>query len=181
MAGPDRRVDIVALDFLEALSIRPVLEFYNATVSLHLVGEAKDVVRILGGEEKIADTIILSGHGDEKGLVLPELGPEIEKEQPYHGTTTPGDFKKFLNLPPGSLVLNTSCALGTEEMAGAFLGSGCRYYIGPTDYPDGTSAVFYALHFFYERICRGNGVEQAHQSARAHDDETAMFRLYRRR
>lgn len=180
MVRPACSVDVVAMDSFEAAALRAVLEYCNIKVTIHLVGEAGDIVRVLGGEEKIANTMVLTGHGDAEGLVLPELAHEIEKEQPYHRRMSAQDFREFLNLHPDSLVINTACSLGTKEMAGAFLDAGCRYYIGATDDPVGNASLFYALHFFYEHICRKKSVEEAHEIARSHDDQTRMFHLYSR-
>jgi hypothetical protein len=75
-------------------------------------------------------------------------------------------------------VLNTGCALGTAEFAEAFLGAGCRAYIGPSDYPEGSAALFCVLHFLYDLLCRKASIREAHEAARAHCEDTAQFILY---
>jgi hypothetical protein len=163
---------------LEALALRAALEWWGARVTLHLVGMAQDVVRILGGGEPLAEYVVLACHGDERGLILPELVPEVELEQPYHGAITAADFHEFLKLP-GKVVLNNGCGLGRPEIAEAFLQAGVRAYIGASDYPDGDSSLFYAFHFFYGLIHNVASIEEAHARASAHDKGTQMFRLYR--
>jgi len=175
---PRTFADIVAIDdTLEALAVRFALEWWGVQVTLHLVGEAKDVVRILGGEEEISKNVILMCHGNDKGLVLPELHPSIEEKQPYHGALTPTDLKEFLHLPD-CIVLNTGCSLGTPEFADAFLQAGCQAYIAPLGDPEGTASLFYVLYFYYEWICRGNDMKKAHERVSSHDEETRMFKLY---
>lgn len=44
--------------------------------------QAKDAVRILGEEGHKSKIIFLMCHGNERGIVLPELGPDIEQDQP---------------------------------------------------------------------------------------------------
>jgi hypothetical protein len=177
---PKLSVDLVEVSStLDALALRAALEWWGARVTLHLVGMAQDVVCILGGGEPLAEYIVLACHGDGRGLVLPELGLEIEQEQPYHGAITAADFHGFLKLPD-KVVLNNGCALGRPEIAEAFLRAGARSYIGATDYPDGDSSLFYALHFFYDLIYNKMAIEEAHARASAHDKGTQMFRLYQK-
>ncbi len=179
MSQPVLAIDIVCIDdALEALAIRSVLERWGAKVTLHLVGQAADIVRILGGAEVISKHIILSCHGDERGLLLPELASSVEETQPYHKVLTAANLREFLRLPD-CLVINTGCSLGTPEFAAAFLESGCEKYIGAADYPEGDWTLFYVLRFFYELLCYNRDAKEAHQRAYI-KDETGAFTLYSR-
>ena len=126
MTKPLARLDIVEIeDTLAAQALRGALECWGVQVTMHWVGMARDVVRLLGGEEKLYEIVVLMCHGNDKGLVLPALHPSIERRQPYHRALTPKDLEEFLKLP-GLIVLNTGCSLGTEKFARSFLGAGCK-------------------------------------------------------
>ncbi len=172
-------VDIINLDDdLASITLRSVTEYWGCTVAIHHVATAGQLVRLLNGETALSKRIVLMCHGIEQGVALPSLAPEIAAQQPYQSVVTPTDFQEFLHLPD-CLVLNTGCLTGRPEFAAAFLGAGCHAYIGPVNYPEGTSALFYPLHFFYELHVRNSPLELAHQKAAAHDAETRMFQLYR--
>jgi hypothetical protein len=177
MTKPLARVDIVEIeDTLAAQALRGALEYWGVQVTTHWVGMAQDIVRLLGGEEKLSEIVVLMCHGNDKGLVLPALHPSIERKQPYHGALTPQDLEEFLKLP-GLIVLNTGCSLGTETFARSFLAAGCKAYIGATGDPEGSSALFHSMHLFYELICRHTPLRKAHALARSHDQETGCFHL----
>jgi hypothetical protein len=180
MTGPQLYIDIInVLDSLEAYALRSALEWFGAQVTLHLVGQASDIVRILGDGGSHSNNIVLMCHGNDEGLILPELAPALEAEQPYHGVLTPGDIGAFAHLP-GSVVLNTGCSLGAPAFAEAFLQAGVRAYIGARGDPHGSSSLFYAIHFYYERIFAGRDIRTAHKLASSHDEQTGMFTLYER-
>jgi hypothetical protein len=42
--------------------------------------------------------IVISGHGDERGLLLPELAEEVRSRYPYDEVIRPQDFAGFLQL-----------------------------------------------------------------------------------
>jgi hypothetical protein len=174
---PKTLVDIIVLDLaFEALAVRSALELWNVQVTMHPVGEAKDLVSMLRGKGMRSTIIFLIGHGDD-GFVLPELNPDLEKDQPYHQRLTPEDLKEFLHLP-GCTVISCCCSTGGTVYADSFLSGGCKAYIGPDGDPDGDAALFYSLHLAYEWICKGTDLKTAHQRAASHDSQTAMFKLY---
>lgn len=177
---PTRTVDVIAVDDIEqALTYRSVLECFFLRVNLYQIGETRDLIRFLGGKHNLSEWIVIFAHGIEQGLALPELHPALEKKQPYHKAIGPSDFREFLRLP-NKLVINTGCSLGKPHCARAFLDAGCRAYIGARGDPDGDSALFYVIHFFYERHCRHKSVGEAHRRAAGYDSQTRVFRLYER-
>jgi len=178
MTKPILKVDIVCVEG-DAHAVRSALEDWGAQVTVHWIGMAQDLVRVLGGEEPLSKHIILECHGHDGGMALPDLDESIEREQPYHRVLTARDLGEFLKLPD-CVVLNTGCALGTAEFAEAFLDAGCGAYIGVSDYAEASAALFYVLHFFYDLLRRKASVREAHEAARAHDEETGMFVLYDR-
>jgi hypothetical protein len=178
---PKRSVDLMDVgDTEQALACRAVLECFFLRVNLYQIGEARDLVRILGGKQALSDEIVLFAHCIKRGLALPQVAPALEKRQPYHKAIGPSDFREFLCLE-NKLVIHTGCSLGKPSYAQAFLDAGCRAYIGSTEDPRGDSAFFYVIHFFYARHCRRKSLPEAHRLAARHDSQTRMFRLYERR
>ena len=171
-------LDLITIDdTLEALALRAALEWWGFQVRLHLIGKAQDLVDLMSPGDRLSNTLFLMCHGDERGIRLPELGAEIESAQPYHGAVRPSDVAVFARLP-GRVAISTGCATGTPAFAEAWLGAGCRAYIGPDGYPHGDASLFYGLHLSYAWLCRGRPLAEAHALASAHDAETRLFRLY---
>src|SRR5262249_55631932 len=109
-----RKADLIVLDdTLEAITLRGVLESFNIEVRCHFVGHVKQLVSLLDGSTPLAPLVILCCHGDEDGMVLPELALQLEKDMPYHTRLTAADCAEFLDLKE-NLVINTGCCLGTK-------------------------------------------------------------------
>ena len=161
---------------LEGQALRAAAECWGADVTVTWVGNSRQVVEYLS-QSPTQDVIVISGHGDERGLLLPELAEEIRNHYPYHEVIRPPDFADFLQLR-GNLVINTSCMGGISSLAQVFLKRGARYYIGPTAYPEGDAVLMYMLEFFYHYFCTALGVEEAHLKASNHDDDRKQFELY---
>jgi hypothetical protein len=173
-------IDLINIgDDWQTFALRSVLECYGITVRLHPIATAAQLVELLDGSTLLSQHIVLMCHGCENGICLPELAAEIEATQPYRKFLTPENLQAVLHLPD-KVVLNTGCTTGRAEFAKAFLGAGCRSYIGPAGYPDGDAALFYALHFFYELHSCGRSAGEAHHRARSHNDETGLFTLNER-
>jgi hypothetical protein len=146
-------------------------------VTVTWVGNSGQVVEYLS-QSPPHEVIVISGHGDERGLHLPELAEAIRDHYPYHDIIRPEDFASFLQLA-GNIVINTSCFGGMPSLAQVFLERGAKYYIGPLDFPEGDAALMYALEFFYHYLRNNQCVEEAHRNASNHDDNRKQFELYR--
>src|SRR5688572_16382754 len=144
---------------------------------MHYVATATQLVELLDGSTPLAPHVLLSCYGTTGGLALPPLAPEIAATQPFGEAISATDFAGFLQLPP-SVIVNTGCSLGTPAFADAFLGAGCHSYIGAVGDPQGSAAAFHAAHLCYELFSRHTPLPVAHARAAAHDNDTAMFRLY---
>ncbi|MBI4863426.1 MAG: hypothetical protein HY815_24640 [Candidatus Riflebacteria bacterium] len=179
MAAPIARLELVVVDAdLEALALRGVLECFGVQVTSHLVGQASDLVRILSGAEPLARYVVISCHGDDRGLILPELHESVDAVQPYRGALSPADLRSFLRLQ-GCVVVNTGCSLGTPEFVAAFLHAGCAAYCGCSGDPGGDEALVYTVNFFYHHLCRGASLEDAHARAGVHCDGDVPFHMSR--
>ncbi len=130
---------------LEAHALRYAAECWGASVGVTWVGNAQQIVDVLSSKP-VHDVLIISGHGDERGLLLPPLAAEIKERYPYNDVITPANFAEFVRLD-GNIVINSSCSGGMPELAQVFLEARTRAYIGPEDYPHGSAALMYVLLF----------------------------------
>ena len=177
---PVMPVDIVnVIDSTEALALRSALEWRDVRVTLHLIGQALDLVRVLGTEGDTSDTVLLVCRGDERGLIGPELAASVEDRQPYHGRLGPGDLGGFLDLPD-RIVVKTGCRLGTPDFAEAFLAAGCRAYVDPDNCSHGDPSPDFVGHFFYTWPHGKRDIIQACEWASSRDEDTRMFKLCER-
>ena len=160
----------------EPQAIRAAAEWWGVFVTMTWVGNSGQIVDYFAGQPD-HDLIIISGHGDELGLRLPELNNETANRYPYNQVIRPGDFGQFLQLN-GNAVISLACLGGMRQLADVFLAQGARHYIGPVDYPDGASALMYILEFLYNHVYHGRSVEEAHRFASNHNDDRQQFKLY---
>lgn len=179
MTGPAQQIDIVCNDtYMEMIAVRSALEYWDAQVTLHLIGPVTDLIHLFDGSTPLSDHVILLTDGGENGgLALAEMCAELEAQQPYHKELTPSNLSEFASLD-GKTVICTGCSLGTQEWADAFLGAGCAAYVGAVDDPEGNAALFYVLHLHYEFLALRRPLAKAHAHARSHDPDTGMFTLY---
>jgi hypothetical protein len=174
-----QRVGIVMIDeYSEGYGLRSVLEHWGYWVDVFPIGRPRHLVEILTGNDVLFPFLILSCHGVDEGIVLPQLHPDLEKEEPFLDVLTPTKLASFAQLP-GRVVLSTGCSTGSGEFAQAFLGAGCAAYIAPDGSPEATAALFFVLHLFYDLSCHCS-LGSAFDSAYAHDDQTGLFRLFTR-
>ena len=173
-----KSVHILAIDTgHQAYAIRAVAEHFGASVTVTWVGNSAQVVDYFSNRPS-HDIIVLSAHGDERGMLLPSLDTEFRSQFPYSEVIRPTDFAKFLALD-GNIVLNNGCLGGTEAMAEVFLSHGAAAYIGAQDYPDTAASTKYALDFLYSYLLQYKGdLHKSHQAAKSHEDDRLMFRLY---
>ncbi len=171
-------IDIIGIEGpLEVTAIRACLEYWGVKVNTYWIGQPGHITELLNGEQLRSKHLLITGHGNEAGFSLVELGPEVAKQQPFVNTMRPEDVRNYIQLNK-SVVVSTACRTGSEAMRTAFLDKGAAYYIAPTDYPDGNSALYYVISFYYHLFCGGLSVTESHEYARATDDETSMFALF---
>jgi hypothetical protein len=171
-------LDIIVIDdATEALAVRASIEYWQAVTRTFFIGKSQDLVDILDGKEKLSPNILLMCHGTDEGILLPDLGEEIAKQQPYDKFLTAKNLAEFLNLD-GQTIINTGCKTGTKEFADVFLGSGASNYIAPKDYPEGNASLFYVLNFYYHLFAKNLSIDNAHKKAKLVDSDTEMFKLF---
>ncbi|KPN94837.1 hypothetical protein [Lysinibacillus sp. ZYM-1] len=182
MSKPELYVNLVVgpnCDF-ESMALRAALESFGARVTLHLIGRPNDLVDVLSGEDLHGkmDYLILNFHGDEGRFCLPELGEDVyEDNEPKSLYFGPQDVLSYSRLQDVK-VIAAGCSLGWEQLATAFMKSGCHSYLAPDDYIDGNANLMFLIRFFYEIIANHKNQQEAFRLAQAIDSETAMYKLY---
>lgn len=157
-------------------ALAAALEAFGLRVRRTAVGQARHIVAALS-DTPAADFVVLQCHGDEGAIVLPELAEEVERYQPFHGRITPADLRAFARFD-GTVVIATGCDTGHPDLARAVLDCGATAYIAPDGAPFAYASVVAPLLLFYE-ITEMRDLDEAVQRLTAHDDELAMWRLYR--
>jgi hypothetical protein len=133
-----RDITLIAVgDALEATAVRAVLEGFNYRPTTHWVGSRAELLMLLAGEIPVGDTIVLSCHGDEGTILVPDEPP-----------VTQDDLRIRARLH-GKTVVNLGCE--TAAMAPAFRAAGTASYIAPTAQPDGSAALAFVTTLFFLR------------------------------
>lgn len=172
-------VDVVDIAIgTEGVALRAALEQFQIQVRRFPVGQARHLLKVLSGDEAAARHVILSCHGDEGGIVLPELAEQFEAMQPVHGVLTAEKLRGRVHLP-GRVVIATGCQTGNPELAHAFLDGGCAAYIGPADGPYGDTVVVAMVLLFHE-LMRGRTLADSMARVRSYDDELSAWQLWER-
>jgi hypothetical protein len=161
------KVSIVSVGVGEADSLRSVLEDFNYRVDVIKVGSRKEFLKILSGEIQTYDHLVLSVHGVQEGIYMLDEDP-VGVE----------DIKSTADLS-GKIVLNLGCDMGQDQYVEAFRHSGVTYYIAPTDYPEGNTALLFGIHLFYE-YAKTRDIERTTDKARSFDEESQMFQLFKK-
>jgi hypothetical protein len=174
-------LDLVCLDGGgEALAFRGILEQiglrHGLRVNLHLVGRASQLVRLLS--EPGAPHLLLIGHGDEGGIVIPDLPPELAAAEPFNALLRPEDVRACAKLD-GRVVVCTGCSTGNEDLAQAFLAAGASAYIAPEADEDGEAAMGFSVALYFGLLYLDLPLAEAVEQARALGGETELFRLFR--
>ena len=161
----------------EPEALRQAAECFGYFVVKFGIGRPQDFMDILAGRTEIPfDMIILSGHGCDGKIIMPQLCEDI-----YFPHEPRGDFGGFqisqhLALQ-NTCIVSLCCDTGSSNMARAFTRKG-NTYIAPTDDVEGNSALAYALQLLYHAAQNGFDIQAAHAKAAAMDAEAALFVLH---
>ena len=181
---PSRSVERGATHWAEVLlieldnqgeAIRAALEQFGLRVTLVRIGQARHLVTALS-DIGAAEYVVLDCHGEDGDILIPELAPELEAQQPFRRRLTPADVSTFAHLN-GAWVISIGCTTATPAMGQALLRRGALGYLAPAGYPDGAHAFFAVTYLFYE-LSQGRDIRNAFSRLRQHDHEMAMWRLH---
>lgn len=170
------QVDIIDIESGDGEAVRAGLERFGLRTRRTHVGQARHLVAALT-EDSTAEFLLLLCHGDSGTIVLPELAPEIERYQPFHGRVTADDLRGFARLD-GRVVIATGCETGYHTLAQAILDCGATAYIAPTGAPFGYASYFAPISLFYD-LTEQRDLDQAVAHLHQHDAELSMWQLYR--
>ncbi|MGY1946710.1 hypothetical protein [Nocardia asiatica] len=171
-------VDLLNINDGSAEPLRKALEEFGIHVNYRPIGQARHLVTALGGDSPVAPHVIVSCHGDDGRILLPELGGPVAEVQPFSGRMGPEHIRARLRIP-GSIVICTGCETGNSSLAEAFLDVGATTYFAPSDAPDSHAAFFAVLLLFYE-LTAGRDFQSAADRVRAYDGELSMWKLWTR-
>ncbi len=176
-----KTVDIIEVTTgLEAHAIRGVLEVLGLQTRIHYIGNVKHLISLLQNPTYLYKTVILCCHGDQAGLCIPELAPELEASMPHQKRLSSNDLLAMLNLNDQTII-NTGCCLGSEEFANSFLAKGAKAYLGITDYIAGEAIIPFMINLFYFQFCKSLPINQAFEKAQNIDTDMKMFKLWSRK
>ncbi len=162
---PKEDVTIVGIgDSLETTAIRSLLEGYNYRVNTHWIGSKKELINILNGEISTDKLLVLSCHGVEAGITIPNEPP-----------LGPQEIESVARLRD-KVIISTGCLTGTSAYSQAFKQAGVASYIAPDDYPEGKATLLFISNFFY-LLSSGQSTEQAVRKAADFDSGTVQFKL----
>jgi hypothetical protein len=170
-----RIIDV--LSGMEAQALRASAECWGYDVAVTWVGNSRQIVDVFQHSLPI-DVLIIAGHGDEDGLVLPELDESVAGGFPYLDRISAAQLAEFAR-PVASVIIATACTFGLPQYAEVFRNAGTRYYVGPTDYANAGAAMMYSLGFLYAFQCNGLHAALAHEAAFSQSDDRRMFKLHR--
>jgi hypothetical protein len=163
---PKRNVTLIAIaDPLEATAVRAVLEGLNYRTTSHWVGSRAEAIKLLTGEIPTDQVVIVSCHGDEHGILLPDEDP-----------ITPGDVRDHACLE-GKTVVNLGCCTGSDDLSAAFRAAGTTSYVAPVDSPDGAAALAFVSNLFFLHTY-GVPLDEAVRRAAGFHPECEQFRLF---
>ena len=181
LSGLKTKVDLIAIgDALEAIALMSVLESFGVEVRCHFVASVKKLISFLNGNEFLHKTVIISCHGDEKGMILPELTPELENTMPYRRVLSASDCTEFLELKD-QVIINTGCCLGKDGFAKSFIQGGASAYVGFETYPEGNAVVLFVISFLYFFICQDQTLRTAFKKAKSLDERESFVKLHEKK
>jgi hypothetical protein len=163
---------------MEALTLRQVIEcFGEAHVGLFGVGRASHLISCLRGEKTAAEHLVICCHGDDEGIILPELHPSVAVNERYVDRFGREAVCAEARLD-GQVVICTGCSTGM--LADSFLQAGAGAFIGPTSDPHGSAPLAFLAVLYYRLLACGDTLEKACERARRTGGDTRLFGLFLR-
>ncbi len=150
----------------------------NAVTILHGIGTPADFLHVINQPENTPPYLIISGHGDEGGLVFGEYIEGIDVSSLQDEVMPPEVIGSHVQLPQ-TVVISTACSAGVPEAGRAFLNGGVRAYIAADDDVTGEATALFLMHFFYKlTLEEPYTLEEAWEHAASYDEESRLFCLY---
>ena len=101
---------------MESQAVRAALECFGVRVFTYWIGRPNDLISVLSGDDVYdgTDMILLNFHGDEGGLIMPELGEEVYEEEEPKGDFGADEIRRYAKLD-GKTVIANGRSLGTQH------------------------------------------------------------------
>ncbi len=74
---------------VETYGLRAILEYMGLRVNWLPIGRPQHLIVALGDQELAASHVIVCCHGDERGIVLEKLDPEVARDKQFADRLTP--------------------------------------------------------------------------------------------
>lgn len=160
----------------EAEAIRSSLEWFGATIITKYIGRPFHFIEVLRGEYLVKpEYILLVGHGDRNGFVMPEISIDLYLEEEPRKYIRVEDVHNNIKIS-NTCIISTACLSGMYEMADAFKTTG-NTYIAPVDYIDGSADLIFVVRLFYEIITNNKSIIDAFNIASNIDLETLSYKI----
>jgi hypothetical protein len=121
--------------------------------------------------------LIVSCHGDDRGVLFPELAEDIARHEPFGVACSPQEITRYAQFDQ-QVVVSTGCMSGTDPFAEAYLETGAAAYVAPRGYPEASSAFFFTTQLFYGLLVRELTLAEAMSWCRKTDEECARFHYW---
>ena len=162
----------------EAEALRLALEYMNYFVALKSIGRPRDFIEVLNGKAPFdPDCVILSCHGEDGKILMPVLGEGVYAPDEPIGGFSSKEILQYMRLSEKTII-SLGCTTGEQSISAAF-SSNNNTYIAPSDYIEGSAALFFTIRLFYEMVSKSCDIRNAFLSAKETDNETRLFRIYR--
>jgi len=149
------RLTLVGLgDTGEAQLLRALLEHLGLKICLNLPGKPSDFFSGFSFYGQPPDAVILSAHGDEEGIIFPQMAEGVDTLTLPGDRITPSLIAERLELPAVPIV-STACSSGTAAFVQAFFTAGASAYIAPEGDPEGVGIPLF-LHMLFHQLCTGS-------------------------
>ncbi len=177
---PRKAVSIIAVgDTGEALLLRAILESLGTAVRLHLPGTPEDILACLNQPDNPPPYLIISGHGDQNGLVIGDINPDVTQLKLREGSLPVEAILGKVHLS-GTVIFSTACCTGYDAFGKAFIEGGAKAYIASAGYPDGAATPLFVHMLFYELLVGKSSLEDAlSRAATIDDDGDLAFALFK--
>ncbi len=160
--------------------IRSLLEGMGAAVHFYQPGTPGDFIKVLRMETDVPPYLIISGHGDDTGIIFGEYAAGIDTSMLHSGRLPAEQVARHVRLP-GCVVIGLFCGSGEPAMAEAFLEGQLEAYIGMVDpNADFLTIVLFVAHFFYQILRHQSPSRGAWEQAASYDAWSRVF-VYRDR
>lgn len=172
------RVSIIGVgDSGEAQLLRLQLEHLGLATCLNLVGKPSDFFDGFSFYGQVPDAVIIAAHGDDAGIVFPEMAAGVDELVLPDDRITPALIARELKSPP-PLVISLACASGTTPFTKAFSSAGAKTYIAPVGDPDGRDVPLFVNLLFHAMTGMELPIHDALNKANAAIDSTSVFQIF---